>query len=152
MTCPEPGRVQTLNKFRFLPPAPGKSGLKVCTQETRSRLNLPQKEQMPPSLQPRLLGEELYPARPTGSLSEGLALLPNDLILRRAAAPPTCSSQQNKETGSPSPHNPHPSPAQPWHPEFSTSSFPALYQDLRIPKETAPNQKRQIRCAWIPLL
>ena len=60
----------------------------VRTQETHSRLNPPQKEQMPPSFQLGLLEEEFHPVRPTGCLSEGLALPTNDLILRRTAAPP----------------------------------------------------------------
>ena len=58
-------------------------------------LNPPQKERMPPSFQLGLLEEEFHPVRPTGFLSEGLALPTNDLILRRTAAPPS-ARQRNQ--------------------------------------------------------
>lgn len=82
MPCPEHGTVWTLNTFCFLPPAPGKPGLQVCTQETHPGLNVPQKAQVPPCLEPALLRRSITQRGPWAALAKGLAIVPNDLILR----------------------------------------------------------------------
>ena len=161
MPCPEskcgdgqrrgggPGTGWALSKFCFLPPAPGKPGLKGCTPRTQWRLNLSQTAWAPASLPPGLL----YSARTLcseiqGPLSAGLAVPQNDLILRITEAPPTCSCPRTKKPVLPLPTD----PAQPQHPEFSTSSCPTRYVGLGITEEPAPDQRQQIRCAWRPLL